>query len=66
MTSYNIIMYLSNGGINTVISNITVDQGDQIRRHIGEGSSAALKGHEWGKWRNEKIWGKDNQHTNIE
>lgn len=67
MTSYNIIMYLSIGGINTVTRNITVDQGDQIRFHIGKESSAELKeGHERGKWRNEKIWRKDNQNTNTE
>lgn len=67
MTSYNIIMYFSIGGINIVIRNITVDQGDQIRLRIGEESSAELKErHECGKRRNEKIWRKDNQHTNIE
>lgn len=46
---------------------ITADQGDQIKHHDGEGSSAELKeGHEWGKWRTEGIWGLGNQHTNTE
>lgn len=32
----------------------------------GEGSSAELREeHEEGKWRNEKILGKENQHTNM-
>lgn len=44
-----------------------MDWGVQIRLHTGEGSSAELKeGHEWGKWRKEKVLGEGNQHTNTE
>lgn len=66
MTSYNIITYQRTGGIDTVIRNIAVDQGDQLRLHTGEQSSAELKGHEWGIYRKEKIRKKENQHINIE